>query len=79
MNKEEMTKYAFTCMVKDNPDEAVKSLILYYNEIELLKNNIYKAIEYLKENAIYEINIGQFCRDLDYNKCLELLHILVGE
>ena len=41
-----------------------------------LQQRIDKAIEYLKENACYDD--GEFCRDLIYYECKELLDILKG-
>lgn len=37
MNKEQMNKYAYELMIKNNPDEAVKNLLLKDKEIERLK------------------------------------------
>lgn len=55
MNKEEMDKYAYELMVKNNPEEAVKQLLLKDKEIERLSKNqrYYKdgvfSLEYDKE------------------------------
>jgi hypothetical protein len=43
------------------------------------RNIIRKAIEYLKDNADYEQDANQFCDDLNYDLCSELLNILTGE
>lgn len=48
MNKEQMNKYAYELMTKNNPDEVVKNLLLKDKEIERLHNEI-KTL--LKENG----------------------------
>lgn len=48
MNKDEMIKEAYTLMVKNNPDEAIKCLIMYDKKIHDLKFKIYKALSILK-------------------------------
>lgn len=45
-------------------------------ERDELKQRIDKAIEYLKENADYDGD--EFCGDLRYDYCEELLDILKG-
>lgn len=44
MNKDQMDKYAYELMVKNNLDEAVKNLLLKDKEIEKL-NNIINSFE----------------------------------
>lgn len=39
MNKEQMDKYAYELMVKNNPDEAVKNLLLKDKQITNLQEN----------------------------------------
>lgn len=43
MNKDEMIKEAYTLMVKNNPDEAIKNLILYDKLITEIADYIDKA------------------------------------
>lgn len=51
MNKEQMNNYAYKLMVKNNPDEAVKNLLLKDKEIERL-NNIINELEKELDNLI---------------------------
>lgn len=53
MSMEEITKYAYTCMVKNNPDEAIKNLILYNEENEILKSIIHHALRYISQFDSY--------------------------
>lgn len=68
MTHDEMLKYSAELVIKNNPDEAVKLLVLLQKENELLKDRIDKAIEYIEQDV--EIN--------KYSKSY-LLDILVGE
>jgi hypothetical protein len=47
-------------------------------EIERLNNRIEKAIDFLKENACIDEDVGYFCDDLRYDDCKKLLDILKG-
>jgi hypothetical protein len=49
MTKEEKNKYAYECMVKNNPDEAVKQLLLKDKMIINKRRKITKAIEYIEQ------------------------------
>lgn len=49
MTKEEMNKYAYELMVKNNPEEAVKQLLLKDKENEKLNNKIHDITETLNE------------------------------
>lgn len=48
MSKEEMNKYAYELMIKNNPDEVIKNLML----LEQLQQRIEKAIEYFTRRDI---------------------------
>lgn len=74
MNKEEMVKEAYTLMVKNNPDEAIKNLIRLDKELDKKNKIVFKAIEYIGLNEedlklydIYDVN------------GIELFKILRGE
>jgi hypothetical protein len=75
MTEQEKIKYAYECMVKNNPDEAVKQLLLKDKMIINKRKTITKAIEYIENNEFY----------LDYKTgaCIKgvmpLLDILRGE
>ena len=49
MNKEEMVKEAYTLMVKNNPDEAIKNLIRLDKELDKKNKIVFKAIEYIEK------------------------------
>lgn len=60
--------------------ETLKDMVIEkQEEIERLNNIIKEAIEYLKEKAIYDVDMKEFCRDLYYYDCLDLLNILKGD
>ena len=74
MNKEEMVKEAYTLMVKNNPDEAIKNLTRLDKELDKKNKIVFKAIEYIGLNEedlklydIYDVN------------GIELFKILRGE
>lgn len=48
MNKEQMNNYAYKLMVKNNPDEAVKNLLLKDKKIERLTNIVNKIEDMLQ-------------------------------
>jgi len=58
MNEEQKNKYAFELMVKNNPDEAVKQLIMLnklknkYNDLKIKC----AILEYSRNNALVYIN-----------------------
>lgn len=52
MNKEEMIKEAYTLMVKNNPDEAIKNLIRLDKELDKKNKIVFKAIEYITRRDI---------------------------
>lgn len=58
MNKEEMIKEAYTLMVKNNPDEAIKNLIRLDKELDKKNKIVFKAIEEINKNK-YMIDIGK--------------------
>ena len=58
MNKEEMVKEAYTLMVKNNPDEAIKNLIRLDKELDKKNKIVFKAIEEINKNK-YMIDIGK--------------------
>lgn len=58
MNKEEMVKEAYTLMVKNNPDEAIKNLIRLDKELDKKNKIVFKAIEEITKNK-YMIDIGK--------------------
>ena len=67
MNKEEMVKEAYTLMVKNNPDEAIKNLIRLDKELDKKNKIVFKAIEYLEDKnneviGILENNKGTFVK-----------------
>lgn len=49
MNKEEMVKEAYTLMVKNNPDEAIKNLIRLDKELDKKNKMVFKAIKALEK------------------------------
>lgn len=49
MNKEEMDKYGYELMVKNNSQEAVKNLLLKDKELERYKNIIDELEKYLQQ------------------------------
>ena len=57
MNKDEMIKEGYTLMVKNNPDEAIKTLIMYDKKIHELKFIIYKALHLIDKNDIYDYRV----------------------
>lgn len=54
MNKEEMIKESCILMVKNNPDEAVKNLLLLYK----YKNIVDKALKFV-EDITYSFNMNE--------------------
>lgn len=86
MTHEEMIKFAYETMIKNNPDEAVKVLIMRNKQLEQLNKRINKAIEYIENNDLYTQDIDY---DYDDNMVLspptdelerkKLLDILRGE
>lgn len=50
MNKDEMVKEAYTLMVKNNPDEAIKNLIRLDKELDKKNKIVFKAIEYIEKS-----------------------------
>ena len=62
MTKEEKNKYAYECMVKNNPDEAVKELIRLEKENKELKKCNRENITFLNQDDIRDILIRK-----DYN------------
>jgi hypothetical protein len=50
MTEQERIKHAYELMVKNNPDEAVKQLLLKDKMIINKRKTITKAIEYINEN-----------------------------
>ena len=56
MNKEQMYKYAYECMVKNNPEEAVKNLLLKDKIIDKIK----EELEYINESEINGQNLYTF-------------------
>lgn len=85
-----LDKRAFMTM---NEVDLTNLVIKYKKQIEQLQDDVdqaystasnyakrfLKAIEYLKDNADYEQDTNQFCDDLNYDLCSELLNILTGE
>lgn len=57
MNKEEMVKEAYTLMVKNNPDEAIKNLIRLDKELDKKNKIIFKALHLLRHNDIYDYRV----------------------
>ena len=77
MNKEEMVKEAYTLMVKNNPDEAIKNLIRLDKELDKKNKIVFKAIEYIKQYCIddeFYINLTKKEKNI-----IEVLDILEGE
>jgi hypothetical protein len=71
MTEQEKIKYAYECMVKNNPDEAVKQLLLKDKMIINKRKTITKAIEYINS---YLPNY-----DFDHSNLEKLLEIIKGE
>lgn len=59
MTNEEMIKRGFELMIKNNPDEVVKVLIMYDKEIKEIK-------EILKTNNKYDYELLQEIEDIVY-------------
>lgn len=57
MNKEEMVKEAYTLMVKNNPDEAIKNLIRLDKELDKKNKIVFKALHLLRHNDIYDYRV----------------------
>ena len=57
MNKEEMVKEAYTLMVKNNQDEAIKNLIRLDKELDKKNKIIFKALHLLRHNDIYDYRV----------------------
>lgn len=87
MNEEQKNKYAFELMIKNNPDEAVKQLIMLnkFNQQNLekrhlLQQRIDKVIQYIEEHKrnVYDtFGEGIVFGEMDGIK--EILNILGGE
>ena len=59
MNKEQMDKYGYELMIKNNSDEVVKNLLLKDNEIDRL-NNIINTIEQFITNNSKDCEIEEY-------------------
>ena len=70
MTVEQRDKYAYELMVKNNPEEAVKQLLLKDKVIEEIQQRIDKAIKLLKED---------YFEDGSGNNVEEVIKILKGE
>ena len=84
MSEEQKNKYAFELMVKNNPDEAVKQLIMLnkfnqqnFKKRHLLQQRVDKAIELLEKYGLVDEN-GNFDTYLDTIDLKELYEILKG-
>ena len=53
MTIEQRDKYAYELMVKNNPEEAVKQLLLKDKTINTLKQKIDKTVNYVKNEMPY--------------------------
>lgn len=73
MTTEEMIKFGYEKMVKNNPDEAIKELIRLNN----LNDRIDKAIDLLKTAGCYDEKTKSFCDDI-WDELPDLLNILQG-
>ena len=69
MTVEQRDKYAYELMVKNNPEEAVKQLLLKDKVIEEIQQRIDKAIKLLKED---------YFEDGSGNNVEEVIKILKG-
>lgn len=78
MNKEEMIKEAYTLMVKNNPDEAIKNLIRLDKELDKKNKIVFKAINYIKDLDKNEFETIDDVIVLD-NYLSDLLDILRGD
>lgn len=83
MTIEQRDKYAYELMVKNNPEEAVKQLLLKDKVIEEKQQRIDKAIEYIEEHKqlsmfadLRKENTHQYDLECDAD---DLLNILKGE
>lgn len=70
MTHDERIKFAYKTMLVNNPDEAVKVLIMQDKQLEDLRNEIDKVIKYL--NNLYENEY------ISYGTKEEMLNILRG-
>lgn len=84
MTVEQRDKYAYELMVKNNPEEAVKQLLLKDKVIEKTQQRINKSTKYIKENKTkYCLGRNEFTCELKYSnelvKASEVEDILKGE
>lgn len=73
MTVEQRDKYAYELMVKNNPEEAVKQLLLKDKIIEEKQQRINQTIDYIKSNTIIFPN-GDIENDYDYRDLLKRLN-----
>ena len=78
MTHNEMLKYSAELVVKNNPDEAIKLLILLQQENESFRDRIDKAIECIEKLDENKLEIGDNLLILD-NYLSDLLDILRGK
>lgn len=69
MNKEQMDKYGYELMIKNNSDEAVKNLLLKDKEIDRL-NSIINTIEQ------FITNNSKDCEIEEYHVYMTIWHLL---
>ena len=56
-------------------EKAIQEIL---DERDDLQQRVDKGIEFLKQNAIIDEDVEQFCDDLRYDDCKKLLDILKG-
>lgn len=79
MTEQEKIKYAYELMVKNNPDEAVKQLLLKDKMIISKRITITKAIEYIENHFLYHYGSEKRPIVFEDNYIQEIVDILRGK
>lgn len=64
--------------LNENAKRLFEAIMKIADERDDLQQRVDKGIEFLKQNAIIDEDIEQFCDDLRYDDCKKLLDILKG-
>lgn len=65
-------------MLNENAKRLFEAVMKIADERDDLQQRVDKGIEFLKQNAIIDEDVNQFCDDLRYDDCKKLLNILKG-
>lgn len=81
MTEQEKIKYAYECMVKNNPDEAVKQLLLKDKMIINKRRTITKSIEHIETNYdfVFDEQVQQDSLIVIASKINEIIDKVNGE